>query len=165
MNRLGYTFNKNTYAQYITPDENGNYTIDTDESQTGIMLLPISQGNVEINGKATENYYLSEQIPLRYGKNTISIRINTESSAPEKINLTVNVGDSEFLYGDVNNDGVINASDSSDILAEYASMSSGESGNFDERQKKSADFNDDGIINASDASEVLKYYAEKSSGN
>lgn len=165
LNRLGYTFNKNVNAQYITPDENGNYTIDTDESRTGIMLLPISQGNVEINGKATENYYLSEKIPLRYGKNTISIRINTESSAPEKINLTVNVGDSEFLYGDVNNDGVINASDSSDILAEYASMSAGESGNFDEKQKKSADFNDDGIINASDASEVLKYYAEKSSGN
>ena len=86
------------------------------------------------------------------------IRPDGECYAPES-------PEADLIRGDVNNDGIINASDSSSILAEYAALSSGESGSFDEKQKTAADFNNDGIMNASDSSEVLKYYADKSSGN
>ncbi|MDD7185058.1 MAG: dockerin type I domain-containing protein, partial [Oscillospiraceae bacterium] len=73
-------------------------------------------------------------------------------------------GDVQNIPGDVNGDGFVNASDASDILAEYALISSGEPATFSDIQKISADFNNDGLINSSDASEVLAYYAEISSG-
>lgn len=165
LNRLGYTFNKNVNAKYINPDENGNYTINADESQDSILLLPISLGTVEINGNSAENYSLTDEIPLDYGKNTIPITINTENAEPNTINLIVYRGDVQNIPGDVNGDGFVNASDASDILAEYALISSGEPATFSDIQKISADFNNDGLINSSDASEVLAYYAEISSGN
>lgn len=69
------------------------------------------------------------------------------------------------LSGDVNSDNIIDASDASSILAEYALMASGKDvvGTFSEAQKKSADVNKDGIIDASDASSVLAYYAYQAS--
>lgn len=69
------------------------------------------------------------------------------------------------LLGDVNGDNILDASDASSILAEYALMASGEDaiGTFSEAQKKSADVNKDGIIDASDASSVLAYYAYQAS--
>ncbi len=164
LNRLGYTFNKNINVKYINPDENGNYTINADDSQDSILLLPISMGTVEINGNSAENYKLTDEIPLDYGKNTLSITINTENAEPNTINLTVYRGDYENIPGDVNGDGVVNSSDASDILAEYALVSSGEPETFSDIQKISADFNNDGLINSSDASEILAYYAEISSG-
>jgi len=164
LNRLGYTFRENVNVQYITPDEDGNYIINIDESENSIRLLPISQGIVEINGESVENYRLTNEIPLKDGRNIISIDINTENASPETITLTVNKGDTELLSGDVNGDGYVDSSDASDILAEYALTSSGKSGTFNDMQKKSADFNGDGIIDSSDASKVLEYYAKTSSG-
>ncbi|MGN1037155.1 MAG: dockerin type I domain-containing protein, partial [Ruminococcus sp.] len=164
LNRLGYTFNKNINVKYINPDENGNYTINADDSQDSILLLPISLGTVEINGNSAESYKLTDELPLDYGKNTFSIMINTENAEPNTINLTVYRGDYENIPGDVNGDGVVNSSDASDILAEYALVSSGEPETFSDIQKISADFNNDGFINSSDASEILAYYAEISSG-
>lgn len=164
LNRLGYTFNKNINAKYITPDGNGNYTINADESQDSILLLPISLGTVEINGTSAESYRLTDEIPLDYGKNTLSITIDTENAEPNTINLIVYRGDVQNISGDVNGDGVVDSSDASEVLAEYALVSSGEPETFSDMQKISADFNNDGLINSSDASGILAYYAEFSSG-
>jgi len=166
LNRLGYTFNKTSNVQYITSDENGNYTIDADISQSSIMLLPVSMGTVKINDEISESYHLTNEIPLNEGKNTISIYTNTENAVPSEITLTINRGDTakSTSIGDVNNDGVVNASDASAVLAEYAVISSGKSGSFDDIKKAAADFNKDEVINASDASVILAYYAYLSSG-
>lgn len=164
LNRLGYTFDKGTNAQYITPDENGNYSIDVDENQESIILLPISQGKVTIDGKTAASYSLTDAISLDYGENNISISIDTENALPNTINLTVNRTQPEILIGDVNSDGYVDASDSSEVLYEYVLLSSGESGLFNSLQKRCADFNGDGNIDASDASEILTYYAKLSAG-
>ncbi len=68
----------------------------------------------------------------------------------------------EFGVGDVNQDGIINASDSSEILSIYSALSSGQQANFN---SDIYDFNGDGKVNSSDASEVISFYAEISSGN
>lgn len=71
----------------------------------------------------------------------------------------------DFILGDVNNDGFVDSSDASDVLEEYALLSTGKSGNFSDTQKKSADVNSDGITDASDASSILGFYSYLSTEN
>ncbi len=65
------------------------------------------------------------------------------------------------VLGDINDDDTINASDASDILSDYANISSGGISALD---KNIADVNKDGKIDASDSSMILAYYAYTSSG-
>lgn len=164
LNRLGYTFNKNVEVTYISPDKNGNYTLYVDDYDDEIIFLPISQGTVEINGTPAENYKLTDKISLESGKNVISLTTETDRTEPKTINIIIYRGYYEFLLGDVNNDGVVNSSDASEVLAEYALVSSGKTETFSQNQKKAGDFNNDGVMNSSDASEILSYYAQISSG-
>ncbi len=64
--------------------------------------------------------------------------------------------------GDVNFDGIIDASDASQILAGYAMLSTGQPVLLNHSL---SDYNQDGSINASDASSVLAYYAKMSTNN
>ena len=63
--------------------------------------------------------------------------------------------------GDMNNDGVIDASDASAILSAYSDFSIGKNPNV---SKEIADVTHDGAIDASDASMVLGIYSELSVG-
>ena len=63
--------------------------------------------------------------------------------------------------GDVNGDGVIDSSDASDILADYAVTSSGGVSTLD---KDIADVNKDKQTDSSDSSLILAYYAYISAG-
>ena len=64
--------------------------------------------------------------------------------------------------GDINDDSVINALDASEILSEYARVSTNQKAKFNDEQKKYADVDKNCNINAVDASHVLSYYAYKS---
>ena len=67
--------------------------------------------------------------------------------------------------GDVNGDGMIDASDASRVLRIYSRIMGNEE--FDEIDKKyfdRADVNENGTVDAVDASIILSYYANKSSG-
>ncbi|WP_028519583.1 dockerin type I domain-containing protein [Ruminococcus flavefaciens] len=67
---------------------------------------------------------------------------------------------SEYPLGDVNADGFINSVDASNVLAEYARLSTGDRiGYFKDSRKKAADVNKDGSTDAVDASQILSYYA------
>lgn len=85
--------------------------------------------------------------------------INTENkvSATEDTAVVWNLGD-------VNNDGLIDAVDSTSILVEYAVLSTEEEGTFTTEQQKSADINGDGLIDSVDATAVLTYYSYTSTG-
>lgn len=61
--------------------------------------------------------------------------------------------------GDTNLDGRVDAGDASDVLKEYASVSTGAAPSFAGKVRLSADMNDDNVIDASDASDILKEYA------
>jgi hypothetical protein len=62
-------------------------------------------------------------------------------------------------YGDINLDGVVDASDASMALVEYASMSTGDGTTLNAQQALNGDGNFDGTVNSSDASDILSYYA------
>ncbi|MBR2282893.1 MAG: hypothetical protein IJ874_00515 [Ruminococcus sp.] len=61
--------------------------------------------------------------------------------------------------GDVNNDGLVDATDASDILSEYASVSTGGESILDPVQLEAANTNGDELVDAVDASNVLLYYS------
>ena len=64
--------------------------------------------------------------------------------------------------GDVNEDGSINSTDASQVLAAYAKMAATKDFKPDEKLLKHSDVNMDGKLDARDASQILKYYAVSS---
>lgn len=69
-----------------------------------------------------------------------------------------------FIAGDVNNDESTDATDASDVLAEYAKISTGSPATFTKKQCIMGDLNGDEIVDSSDASEILAIYAKNSTG-
>lgn len=70
----------------------------------------------------------------------------------------------KVTYGDVNDDGAIDASDASDVLKEYAILATGGSSSLTAEQRLAGDTNGDGTVDASDASNILAYYAYIATG-
>ncbi len=66
--------------------------------------------------------------------------------------------------GDLNSDGVIDASDATIVLVEYSSLSTGHAPSFSPELIVAADLNNDNVIDASDASIILSYYSYLSTG-
>ena len=83
----------------------------------------------------------------------------TQSTVTETVKIV-----SSVTLGDVNRDGMTDASDASQILGIYAIYSTGGTPTETAEQLLSADVNGDGMIDASDASTVLAYYAYLSTG-
>lgn len=78
---------------------------------------------------------------------------------------SIAIGEEYFKLGDVNFDGLVDASDASDILSEYAALSTNKPSTFImPNQKKAGDVNFDDNVDASDASLVLAYYSFMSTG-
>lgn len=93
-------------------------------------------------------------IMLRYDEEDEIIRIYIDKDGD-------NLFDDELQKGDVNSDGIIDATDASLILSEYAD-SSVNSRPFLNINENLADFNNDGVVDAIDASAVLTEYAMSS---
>lgn len=97
----------------------------------------------------------------------INIADNYKNSSHDVYNITP-LPETELPaplnLGEINSDGIIDASDASLILAEYAASSTNSLSLLNEAQKKAADVNNDGLIDASDASSVLAYYSYISTG-
>ncbi|MDE6833595.1 MAG: leucine-rich repeat protein [Ruminococcus sp.] len=83
----------------------------------------------------------------------------------EKYGYNFRVIEDDKNLGDVNSDGFVDAVDATDILIEYATLSTSGISTFTTEQKPSADINSDGEINAVDASYILAYYAYLSTGD
>ena len=84
---------------------------------------------------------------------------NTETST------TANAVKTDFILGDVNDNGIVDAVDASAVLTYYAMTSTGKEGGFTESQLKAADFNNNGTVDGIDASAILSFYAKNSVGN
>ena len=64
----------------------------------------------------------------------------------------------------MNRDNLVDASDASEILVEYANTSTGGDSSFTGEQFRTADINSDGFVDSNDASGVLRYYAYVQTG-
>jgi hypothetical protein len=99
---------------------------------------------------------------------TARIYCHENSTAQDYIN-TYNmdyhiIGQPEYVLGDVNEDKIIDSSDGSLILAEYAATQTGIGSVLSEFQLLAADVNGDTVIDSSDASRILEYYSAVSTG-
>ena len=87
--------------------------------------------------------------------------------APDVLGLTIKIGKdstsivepANYNFGDINLDDVVDASDASLALVEYAATATGKESTLDETPKINGDVNFDTVIDASDASDILRYYA------
>ena len=68
------------------------------------------------------------------------------------------------MLGDVNEDGMVDSSDASRVLQEYALIQTGGEPTFTEKQKLASDVNKDNSTDSTDASKILAYYAMISTG-
>ena len=102
---------------------------------------------------------LYSSVTPRYEDKTI---IKSVDMAGKCENLIINVSDRKL--GDINDDGIIDAVDASNILYEYAITSAAKPSSMSESQKVAADVDGNMMVDAVDASNVLSYYAYVSSG-
>ena len=93
----------------------------------------------------------------------ILVSPNASGSMTYEYDLRFTV-DPAVILGDVDFDGIVNASDASMVLAEYALLATKGEPTFVDIQKKAADVNTDGSTDASDASSILGYYAYIATG-
>lgn len=70
-----------------------------------------------------------------------------------------------YTAGDINGDNLIDATDASAVLAEYARASTGTALTFTRKQNIIGDIDMNGIIDATDASRILEIYAELSTNS
>lgn len=100
--------------------------------------------NVTIDGEESENEW--DIVSQKDTEKNIAVHLNS------------------ITLGDIDGNGIVDATDASAVLAEYSLLSTGKNAKFSSRQKLQADVNHDGIIDASDASKILAYYSKNSTG-
>ncbi len=134
--------------RYVVTDECGNIL----RHETGIYGARLSDTSVQ---PIVEDYTLKWAVADKENQsiNFYTVDLNNFSQT------TTN-----DMLGDVNGDGMVDSSDASLVLTEYALLSTGKNGTFSESVKKLADLNKDGITDSSDASLILAYYAHVSTG-
>lgn len=85
----------------------------------------------------------------------------TTTTLPPVVKLEI---PEKMSFGDINGDEMVDASDASLILMEYAYQSTGRGTSFYEEMKKAADVNRDRVIDSTDASKILAFFAYISTG-
>ncbi len=99
---------------------------------------------------------------------TVTTTTTTTTQKPVTTTTTtdnsIDVTGPEVALGDVDDDGAVNSSDASRVLAEYALIATGGASTMTEEQKSAADVNKDGVVDSSDASSILSFYAYIATG-
>ena len=70
-----------------------------------------------------------------------------------------------IILGDIDDNGIIDASDASFVLGVYAAIQAGKEVNLTDEQLEAADVDGNDVINASDSSTILGYYSYTQTGN
>ncbi|MDE6502106.1 MAG: hypothetical protein K2L10_08495 [Ruminococcus sp.] len=177
------TVSDDTFTSTNLRDEDNRYSFDTVRyknnkydykfSMDGILSDTISMKVLDegILVSATDNnvngscYFRTENEEDKvsfsqfnvFAKNDVMIKLNKESG---EVYFAIGENfDTPVEIGDVDCNGMLNASDATFILSNYAQASTGGKNMLNTQL---ADFNGDGIVNAVDASQVLAEYAKRS---
>ncbi len=132
---------------------------------TNIQILPITTGTLMIGETECPSGHLTE-LPVRRGTTNFTLEVTQEGLEPTTYTLTVDtLFSANFLRGDTDLNGVINAADAADLLVYAAALGSGEAPEVpDDEWCDRADYNQDDLIDAIDASEILIYAAMQGAG-
>ena len=126
------------------------------------------------HGDKTDTFVNDERIEIFYtGSPSATIKILSVPEGyvmPAKTEYDIilnadtyelNIELSGFNLGDVDENGIVDASDASAVLAAYAAVQTGGNTPLTAKQIKAADVDNNGTVDASDASTILAYYAYK----
>ncbi|MDE6780162.1 MAG: hypothetical protein K2J40_01700 [Ruminococcus sp.] len=151
---IGKAVNISDITVTVTDKDNGQEWKFTENSSDGDFYV-----NNEYYGQSGCIIFRPDGIKCNAGR-LYDVHIEGLS---EDISYTVNffsLKDYETgLLGDINNDGLINAVDSSLVLGEYSSLSTDGTSVLNDAERKAADVNKDSFVDAVDASYILMYYA------
>lgn len=143
---------------YITFEipEAGNISFNNSDADGKYAVYDIMWDNLDAinSGKDEENQEMFRVVPQKLTNGSIKVYQPGTSISDQ----------SDFLLGDVNQDGVVNANDATLILIASAKLGTGSATGLEDVQEKAADVNGDNIINANDATVVLKYAAAVGTG-
>lgn len=147
-----------------TEDDYRNYTVSI--SLTGGIYGITSDSYTEKFNVADKNdnpdsfKSVSYILAIDNVQSTESFDITTDRENLKRVAFHLNY----VMLGDVNDDSVVNSSDASIVLAEYAKISTGAASTLTQKQSIAADVNKDTLVDSSDASKILTYYSEISTG-
>ena len=127
-------------------DENGAYKIEE-------SIVDVSESCIAEPAKASEAFMNSD-------KATITVYPSGDKKSLCKFDIVCYRD-----LGDVNLDGYIDSSDTSQVLSAYANMAASRTYEPTDKFKKLADVNMDNSVDTRDASYILKYYAVASTVN
>lgn len=116
----------------------------------------------------TQSATTSKTVTTTAAQSSTTTKAESTSTTTDSITTETAVSttvQTDFILGDVNNNGMVDAVDASAVLTYYAVSSTGKDGGFTETQLKAADMNLDGTVNGVDASAILTLYAKNSVGN
>lgn len=142
---LRNTINGDTW-KFSSSSSDGDFYVDNGGyGQTGCIIFRPNNISRYANGDTFDVTIEGAGDTIKYSVEFFTIKVNSH-------------------LGDVNLDDLVDSSDASLILVEYAKTSTGGKSSLSAKQKKNADTNFDGSIDSSDASKVLEYYSYISTG-
>lgn len=157
-------FNGCSGLNSVTIPENvgniGEYAFYFCENLTKIV---IKSTECEISPDVISNGFISEKGGYYFDGTVYGYGDSSAQSYAEEYGFNFGILET-YVLGDVNNDGIIDASDASCILTIYADFSTNSPTSFTETQIMSADTNGDMNVDVNDASLVLEYYSYVASG-
>ena len=156
---LHYSFEDGIYSGCSSISEN-LYGGIIDQIEFTIPSMPESGLNLYHVPAGTYTLQYRE-IPEGYtAPETTQITVK-ESQTPQFLELVLGGG---ILYGDVDENGTVNAADAALLLKAASLAGSGGASGLNADQEQSADVDGDGVYNASDAALILQYAAYTGSG-
>lgn len=157
------------YGDFTSIDENGQkygwYFTKIQSEAAQMDIHPTQAGHVAIAAKVADTIGTKKDSGRQIVR-TYNALGNKESypAVPLETYKKVTADTVPVFTGDVNDDGSIDASDASFVLADYSKASTGGKTGLSAELFTAADVDNNKLVDASDASFILSYYALASTG-
>ncbi len=145
--------NGQKYGWYFTKIQGGKKNLDVHPTQAGHTAIAVSV--LETIGETREDGGL---LALTFN------RLNDVKSYPAFALAKYNKYAGSYILGDLNGDKIINSSDASVVLEQYALSSTGKQPTISDSMMNAGKITEDNMVDSTDASAILAYYAYTATG-
>ncbi len=141
------------YGWYFTGMQGGKSSTDVHPTQAGHTAIAVSVLNAI--GETSEDGGL---LALTFNK------LEEVESYPAYALEKYNKFEGSYILGDLNGDKIINSSDASVVLEQYALSSTGKQPTISDNMMNAGKITEDNMVDSTDASAILAYYAYTATG-